>query len=213
VKAVVIAHGDVFAEDRSSLDGADLIVAADGGALQLARWGVLPNVVVGDLDSLGRDGADALAAKGVRVFRHPLEKDESDLELAVDYALGAGAQEVTLVGLFGGARLDYTLANAILLADPRYRGTSMRAVAGPARLRAVRAGETALLSGAIGDLVTLLPVLGDAEEVRTEGLRYPLSDETLHAGRARGVSNVIRAVPASVSIGSGTLLVVETRIR
>lgn len=210
MKAVVVAHGDVFAEDRVQLDDADLVVAADGGALALERWGMLPHAVVGDLDSLGAQRADALAARGVRIFRHPPEKDESDLELALDYAVGAGADEIILLGLFGGARLDYTIANALLLADARYRGRVMRAVAGPARLRALHAGETALLTGAVGDLVTLLPVGADAEGIRTVGLRYALRGEALRLGRSRGVSNVIAALPASVSLEAGTLLIVET---
>ena len=210
MKAVVVAHGDVADTDRAALKGADLIVAADGGALALERWSVLPQVVVGDLDSLSRAGADALAAKGVRVFRHPEEKDESDLELALEYAVGAGADDITLLGLFGGARLEYTLANALLLADPRYRGRTLVAVAGPVRVRAIEGGETAVLTGKVGDMVTLLPVGGDAAGVRTAGLRYPLGAETLRFGRSRGVSNVVDARPASVTIERGTLLVIET---
>ena len=210
MKAVVVAHGDVFAEDRSVLAGADLVVAADGGAMALERWGVVPQVLVGDMDSVGVERANALAKSGVRIIRMPREKDESDLELAVEHAIGAGADEITLLGLFGGARLDYTIANALLLADARYRGRVMRAVAGPARLRALHVGETALLTGAVGDLVTLLPVGADAEGIRTVGLRYALRGEALRLGRSRGVSNVIAALPASVTLDAGALLIIET---
>ena len=210
MKAVVVAHGDVFAEDRSVLAGADLIVAADGGAMALERWGVVPQVLVGDMDSVGVERANALAKSGVRVIRMPREKDESDLELAVGHAIGAGADEITLLGLFGGARLDYTIANALLLADARYRGRVMRAVTGPARLRALHVGETALLTGAVGELVTLLPVGADAEGIRTVGLRYALRGEALRLGRSRGVSNVIAALPASVTLDAGALLIIET---
>jgi len=210
VKAVVVAHGDVFAKDRSVLAGADLVVAADGGAMALERWGVVPQVLVGDMDSVGVERANALAKSGVRIIRMPREKDESDLELAVGHAIGAGADEITLLGLFGGARLDYTIANALLLADARYRGRVMRAVAGPARLRALHVGETALLTGAVGDLVTLLPVGADAEGIRTVGLRYALRGEALRLGRSRGVSNVIAALPASVTLDAGALLIIET---
>jgi len=210
VKAVVVAHGDVFAKDRSVLAGADLVVAADGGAMALERWGVVPQVLVGDMDSVGVERANALAKSGVRIIRMPREKDESDLELAVEHAIGAGADEITLLGLFGGARLDYTIANALLLADARYRGRVMRAVAGPARLRALHVGETALLTGAVGELVTLLPVGADAEGIRTVGLRYALLGEALRLGRSRGVSNVIAALPASVTLDAGALLIIET---
>lgn len=210
-RAVVVAHGDVFPEDRAELDGADLIVAADGGALALDRWGLLPHVLIGDMDSVGEEGADAFAKRGVRVIRKPREKDESDLELALGHAIAAGADEVTLLGLFGGPRFEYTIANALVLADPRYRGRALRAVSGRTQVGALHAGETAVLSGRAGDLVTLLPVGGDAEGVATEGLRYALRTETLRFGPSRGMSNLVTAAPASVSIAKGTLLIVETQ--
>ena len=209
--AVVVAHGDVAPTDREHVTHADLIVAADGGALALERWGILPHVAVGDFDSLGEDGARLLGARGTRIIRHPAAKDESDLELALGYALASGASEVVLLGVFGGARLDHSLANAMLLADPRYRGRGVRAVHGATTVRALFSGERLAIDGPLGSVVTLLPTHGEANGVRTGGLAYPLGGETLPFGRSRGLSNIVSATPAWVSLADGVLLVIEMR--
>jgi thiamine pyrophosphokinase len=211
VKAVVIAHGDVDPRDRAQLEGADLIVAADGGTLALERWGVAPHAVVGDLDSLGMERAVEYGERGVTVVPYSPEKDESDLELAIDYAIQAKADELVLLGILGGARFDHELANTLLIAADEYRGRRMRAVRGDVTMRALHGGYQLELDGAAGDLVTLLAVRGDAEGVRTERLRYALAGETLSFGVARGLSNLVMSAGASVACDRGVLLVIETR--
>lgn len=211
MKAVVIAHGDVDPRDRAHLEGADLIVAADGGTLALEQWGVVPHAIVGDLDSLGMKRAREYRARGVTVVQFSQEKDESDLELAIDYATEAKADEFVLLGILGGARFDHELANTLLIAADEYRGTRMRAVRGDVTVRALHGGYELELAGAAGDLVTLLAVRGDAVGVRTHRLRYPLAGETLPFGVARGLSNVVVSEGASVACDRGVLLVIETR--
>ncbi|OLC54400.1 MAG: thiamine diphosphokinase [Chloroflexi bacterium 13_1_40CM_4_68_4] len=210
MKTVVVGHGDVAPEDREEVAGAEAVIAADGGALALERWGITPQLVVGDLDSLGFEKADALGARGAKVIPFPAEKDESDLELAMRYALETGADEIVLVGVFGG-RLDHLLANAMLIADPVYRGRGVRAVHGRTHVRAVYANARVAIESPVGTTITLLPVHGDATGVRTRGLRYTLAVETLRFGRSRGLSNVVSAHPAWVSIDQGVLLLIEIR--
>ena len=211
MKAVVVAHGDVDPRDRAHLEGADLIVAADGGTLALERWGVVPHAIVGDLDSLGMERAVEYGERGVTVVPYSPEKDESDLELAIDYATEAKADELVLLGILGGARFDHELANTLLIAADEYRGRRMRAVRGDITMRALHGGYQLELEGAAGDLVTLLAVRGDAEGVRTERLRYALVGETLSFGVARGLSNLVMSAGASVACDRGVLLVIETR--
>ena len=151
-----------------------------------------------------------MAAAGTSVERHPVDKEASDTELALEMAIGAGGVAVVVLGAMGGARLDHELANLLLLADASLAGRDVRAVRGGTRVRAVHAGERLDLDGSTGELVTLLPVGGDAVGVTTEGLRWPLDGATLRMGRSRGLSNEVVAAPASVRITNGTLLVVET---
>jgi len=208
MKAVVVAHGEVDPSDVDHVRGADLVIAADGGSLHLERWGIEPHVVVGDLDSLSSDARARL--ESARVERWPAEKDKTDTELAVDRAIASGADEIVIVGALGGPRLDHAMANTLLLALERRVNTRVRVVRGSTSMRIIRAGERADLMGRPGDLVTLLAVGGDAEGVRTEGLRYPLRSETLRLGSSRGVSNEVAAAGASVTLGSGTLLVIHS---
>ena len=210
MKVVVVASGELDASDVTWLDDADLVIAADGGAASLDRVGRVPDVLVGDLDSIDPPLVARLAASGSSVERHPADKEASDTELAVEMAVGAGGVAVVLLGAMGGERLDHELANLLLLADPALAGIDLRAVRGGTRVRAVHAGQRIDLDGSIGELVTLLPVGGDAVGVTTEGLRWPLDGATLRIGRSRGLSNEVVAASASVRITNGTLLVVET---
>lgn len=210
MRAVIVAHGDVLPADRAVIDPKDFVVAADGGAFALERWKLLPHLVVGDMDSLGDAGVERLARQGIAVAKFPPSKDESDLELAVAHAIGAGADEIVLLGALGGERLDHETANLLLLADPGRDGVRIEARRGALRIRPLRGKGSLAFDGPVGALVTLIPVAGDAEGVRTEGLRYPLAGDALRFGRARGLSNEVVSLPASVSLDKGTLLVFET---
>jgi thiamine pyrophosphokinase len=209
MKAVVVAHGDVAPEDRLVVAGAELIIAADGGAFALEEWGLVPHLIVGDLDSLGRERAASLGQRGAKVISFPVAKDQSDLELAMRYALESPADDIVLLGILGGERIDHALMNATLLADPAYRGRGVRALHGQTQLRALHAGETLELRGPVGSTVTLVPLRGNAAGVRTHGLRYPLNGDELHFGKSLGLSNVIASLPARMSSEQGVVLVIE----
>lgn len=207
MRAVVVAAGGPLDEDARHLDGADLIVAADGGARTIERWGRLPQLVVGDLDSLGEEAAASFAARGVEIVRAPVDKDETDLELAVELARQRGATEIVVLGALGGERTDYDIANALLVLA---WGSAVRAVRGRTTVRGIRAGERLDLEGAVGDRVSLVPG-GPRTSVGTEGLRFPLRDEPLAFASGRGMSNQIVTLPAAVRCLAGALLVIEER--
>ena len=206
----MVAHGDVLPSDRAVIDAEDYVVAADGGAFALERWKILPHLVVGDMDSLGEAGVERMARKGIPVAKFSAAKDESDLELAVAQAIEVGATEIVLLGALGGDRLDHETANLLLLADPGYDSVRLEARRGALRIRPVRGAGSLSLAGPVGALVTLLPVNGNADGVTTQGLRFPLRDETLRFGRARGLSNEVASLPATVTVRNGSLLVFET---
>ncbi len=222
-KAIVLADG--AAPERAILDeawpgwdeGVSLVVAADGGARHAPALGLRVDRWVGDGDSTSPAELDALAAAGAAIERSSVDKDESDTELALLAAIKAGAGTIVVIGALGGARVDHALANVALLQHPGLEsrptvlydehGARLSLLVGPAD-RGLPASRD--LAGRVGDLVSLLPLGDTAEGVATEGLRYPLRDEPLDIGRARGLSNV-RLVPvARVSVGSGRLLVIET---
>jgi thiamine pyrophosphokinase len=213
VKAVIVASGEPDPSDIRHLSGADLVIAADGGANWLAAAGISPGWLIGDMDSVRGDLQGELEASGTRVERHPTGKDASDLALAVDRALSLGAEEIVILGALRGDRLDHELANVLLLATPELMRRTVRIERGSTTLRSLAGGGHLELGNAPGDHVTLLPIGGPAAGVRTKGLRYPLDAEMLLLGSSRGLSNEIVVLPAWVQIDDGVLLVVEERGR
>jgi thiamine pyrophosphokinase len=191
---------------QEHIRAADLLIAADGGALPLLRAGIMPHVAIGDMDSIDAAGLADLEAHGVALQRFRREKDETDLELALLYAAATGATAIDILGALGG-RWDHTLANVALLALPELRTRRARLLADGQTLFLVC--DAATLEGQAGDTVSLLPLRGDAHGVTTKGLRYPLADATLSYERARGVSNVLLDPPGYVSLRKGLLLVVQ----
>jgi thiamine pyrophosphokinase len=208
VKAVIAAGGAHAPADRLVLGGADLVIAADGGVDWLDRVGHRPDRVVGDLDSADPALVGRLADAGVRVDRHPPDKDASDLELALATAVEAGADEVVVLGGLGGA-LDHLAANLMLLGSSLASGRRMSLALGPTTARMLAGPALADLSGAPGSRVTLLAVGGPADGVTTRGLRWPLADARLEMGSSLGLANEVAEPPAEVSVRAGRLLVIE----
>lgn len=212
MQALIFANGDLNPGplvDRA-LEGAAgaLTVAADGGARHMLALGLAPRVVIGDMDSLTGADLARCAALGAEILRYPAAKNETDLELALLYAAGRGADAMRVIGAMGG-RLDQTLANILLLTLPALRGRDVRLVAGRQIAWVLWPGEHRL-PGRPGDTLSLIPLGGEAAGVATAGLEYPLRGETLSFGPARGISNVFAADVAGVSLTAGMLLAVHT---
>jgi thiamine pyrophosphokinase len=186
----------------------DLVLGADGGASQALAWGLVPHVVVGDMDSLPEPERADLEARGCRFVIHPRAKDETDLELALGYAAGQGALDIVILGALGG-RLDHTLANILLLALPVLSGLQVRIAAGQQEARLLRGGELLTVEGSAGDLVSLLPLGGDAQGVTTHGLAWVLQNDILRFGSSRGVSNEMVGHTARIKLEKGYVLVVH----
>jgi thiamine pyrophosphokinase len=175
----------------ASLATADLgfVIAADGGAAASLAYGVVPDLVVGDLDSLAEEVRLRLEGE-TRIERHPAEKDKTDFELALDAAFARRPRRLSVVGSATG-RLDHLFGMLTTLAARTPPEVEVDVLLGEATGHVVRG--TRVLRGEPGELVSLFALEGDAEGVETSGLRYPLRDETLKAGTSHGVSNVFEA--------------------
>ncbi len=190
-------------------DGAILICADSGGAVA-HTWGLRPDLLLGDMDSLDPQILTQLEASGVPVQKFPTAKDETDLELAIMAALERGCRQLRILGGIGG-RLDQTLGNLFLLALSRFAetGAELSVTGEQEEIRLVR-GEASLdIEGEAGNVVSLLPATAQVTGIRTTNLLYPLQAETLFFGSTRGISNIIVASPAQVSIQSGLLFVIH----
>jgi thiamine pyrophosphokinase len=210
VDVVIVAgatlDGPLSAEQ---LAATDLVVAADHGADALLAAGVLPHVLVGDLDSIEPASLARLRREGIELVVTPSEKDETDLELALRLAAGRGARAIQVWGALGGPRLDHLLSAASLLGAEWLRGVDVRLL--DTRQEIMQVDRDRTVSGRPGDILSLLPLSDEVGAVTTEGLRYPLRGETLYRSASRGVSNELVQKQARVTHGAGALLLVHFR--
>jgi thiamine pyrophosphokinase len=190
---------------RDLVAGAGILVAADGGAAFLARIGLVPEVVVGDFDSLRGETVAALAAAGADIVRHPVRKDSTDGELAVEEALRRGADEVVLVGATGA--LDHTLGHLAILRGLEARGIAARLAAPDLAVTVLSAPADVTLAAPAGVRVSLAPQGADAV-VSLSGLDYPLDHGLLPAAACLGLGNhITEPAAARILVHQGAVVV------
>jgi thiamine pyrophosphokinase len=210
-RAVIFANGDIkdYTAARRLVQPGDFLVAADGGLRHLQSLDLIPALLIGDLDSVSAEDVAACQSRGVEIRRFPVEKNETDLELALLAVASAGWQTIRIAGGLGG-RLDQTLGNIFLLMLPGLESLDLRLDDGLEEAWLVRSETT--LEGSPGDVVSLVPLNGPAMGVATGGLYYPLKQETLYPEHTRGISNVMQGEQTSVSLQQGLLLCIHTRV-
>ncbi|MBA3952916.1 MAG: thiamine diphosphokinase [Rubrobacter sp.] len=186
---------------------ADLVIAADGGALHALAAGVVPDLVVGDMDSLGDEGTRQIEARGASLERHPARKDKMDGHLAVLAARERGATDLDLLCAAGG-RPDAVFALPHLLLAAEQLGARATVVAGWGEMFVVENG-TRTVGGRPGESVSVFPVSGAAEGVTLEGFEYPLEGARIEAGDTLGFHNELLAGEARVAVKDGALFVIH----
>jgi thiamine pyrophosphokinase len=215
MKVLLFANGkakDGTMVRRALTDAQDAhIIAADGGARIAWQYQQQPQFVIGDMDSLSEPELAQLEAQGAFLYPYPPEKNETDLELALLFAAEMGATWIRIIGGIGG-RFDQMLANVYLLALAELIDRDVALVAAEQEICLLRPGSHQLL-GEIGDTISLIPLSGDVSGISTYKLKYPLQDETLRFGPARGVSNIMQDTQAEITIHKGLLLCIHTKGR
>ena len=209
-RALLFVNGIIndLAAAKQVLQPDDLWVAVDGGLHHLQRMGLQPHWLIGDLDSVDPEEVLQLEAAGVRILRFPVEKDETDLELALQTAVTGGFRSIRILGSLGG-RLDQTLGNLFLLAHPMLAGCDVRLLDPDGNQEIFIIQQSCVIEGQPGNLISLIPLNGPAGGIRTKGLYYPLQGETLYPDRTRGISNKMTDDRAEVSVAEGLLLCIH----
>ena len=207
----VVAGGSIGNKDflRSQIDlfAPDELVCADGGARHVVALGLTPQVIIGDMDSLSPEMLRSCEEKGSRIIRHPRAKQETDTQLALEYACRRShPDEIRIYGGLGG-RIDHALANISLLLPAAKRGVTTKLVDEWCEVFVVT--QTALMEGIAGQTISLFPLSALVQGIKLEGFEYPLSGGTMEIGAPYGISNCLQAGRGVISIGSGCLLVVK----
>ena len=201
--ALLICNGEMASSEivHSLVEQVDLVICADGGANAAHEMDILPDVIIGDFDSISSDSRAHFSRAGVSLL-HLTSQDDTDFEKALIYLKESGVQSVAVCGVTGKL-LDHTLGNfsillryldvfRIVLFDPHYR------------VDVITAGKT--FSARAGDRVSIVP-LAPASGVSYSGLRYPFEKPLLAFGIAEGTCNESLGDNFSVNLESGVLLV------
>lgn len=177
----------------------DWILAADAGYETCRRFGLRPDLVVGDFDSMDPPESEAL-------LRLPVEKDDTDSLHAIRLGLARGYTDFVLYGGTGGSRADHTLANLQCLLFLVAHGARGRLYGRGCVWRALH-NERVDFPASLRGTLSVFCLDGEARGVNLRGLKYPLRDAVLRSDFPLGVSNSFLGQPASVEVRDGTLLV------
>ena len=205
-RIIIFANGELPDKEkaRALLREDDFIIAADGGTRHALALGRMPNIIIGDLDSLPVNLEPSTL--NIELMQFPADKNETDLELAIQHALTLNPQEVIIIGALGG-RLDQTLGNIALISNLQPSTCNLKLNDGLEEVFFCH--DQAEVNGAIGDIVSLIPWQREVTGILTHGLKWVLQNETLYPHKTRGISNEMTGDTATIKIKSGLLLVIH----
>ena len=210
MRCVILTGGS--AGDLSWLAGifrqGDRLICVDGGADCAARLGLIPDVIIGDMDSVDRSTLLKFSRLGSAINKFPAAKDETDTFLAMAEALAGMPDEIIVLGALG-TRFDHSLANVHLLVSAGERGVRTKIVNQYNEISLITPRGPAVFEGYPGELFSLLPLSGEVIGVNVTGARWPLRDAVLDTGNPYGVSNEVAAGSVEISIASGLLLLIR----
>lgn len=240
IDTIIVSGGDIqsdfalyFLKKNIEKAGRENIrlIAADRGLEFFLDYLILPDVVIGDFDSLSEDGKNFLEmqsedipyggmlewklqkgeGKVVEVVRLRPEKDDSDTQSAMNYAIQNGAKEIVILGVTGN-RVDHLMANFGLLILAQKQGTEVALADRYNYMKLISSGTILKKAEQFGKYVSFFPLGGDVTGLTLEGFKYPLDKYHLTtADSGLTVSNEISEEYAKVTYESGTLLMIMSR--
>ncbi|MDK2799877.1 MAG: thiamine pyrophosphokinae [Clostridiales bacterium] len=204
----IISNGSMgnYSFYKNKITQSDLIICADGGAIHAEKMGIIPHVIIGDLDSIENNCNNRMLSKEVKFIKYLTDKDETDTQLAVEYAIQNGCSEIILIGCLG-SRFDHSFANVSLLKfilDRKRKGMILNE-----NNEIYLIDNCIQLKGKIGEKVSLLPITKEVNGITTDGLQYALQNAQMIFGIPNGVSNVFVQPNVKISIRKGLLLVIK----
>jgi len=204
-KAIIFVNGELNHPEkvRHFLNKKDYLIAVDGGLRHLIALDMIPNLVVGDLDSITPEMFKFIKRNQIPKLQLDIHKNETDLEIAIQTAFELDYKEILLVGALGN-RLDHTLENMFILTKPIWENINFTITDGTQDVFLIRSEKSFL--GKIDDVVSLIPLSNVVSNVTTEGLYYPLLNENLFRDHARGISNLMVSNEVKIQIKSGILI-------
>ncbi|ADO76910.1 thiamine diphosphokinase [Halanaerobium praevalens] len=181
----------------------DKLIAVDGGANRIKKINILPDLVIGDLDSLTKKNRKYYQSQKIEIIKHPVEKDQTDSELAIDYCLNNNFQKIYLTGALGG-RFDQQLANLNLLEYIVELGLEAKIISSHLEIALIK--EQQKFINKKGYRLSLIAQTKIVKGLTITGCKYDLDNEDLKRSQTRGISNLIKADKAEVKLENGLLI-------
>ncbi|SNX55588.1 thiamine diphosphokinase [Thermoanaerobacterium sp. RBIITD] len=209
MKTCIVSNGTVndYNYIKKIIESCDFVICADGGTNIVFKMNIIPNIIVGDLDSVDKKILDYYKEKGVKIEKHPVMKDETDTQIATLKAIEIGSDEIVYVATIG-SRFDHSIANLSLLLYLLKRHIKGTIINEKNEIHLI--DSSIELLGNKGDIVSLIPYSSNVEGIYTKGLYYSLSGENMSLEFPYGISNVFVEKKISVKIDNGLLLVIKS---
>ncbi|MBC8385866.1 MAG: thiamine diphosphokinase [Candidatus Cloacimonetes bacterium] len=197
-------HRSEFSQILQKIDQNDLIIGIDGGANLLFQHKIKPDLIIGDLDSIGTETLEYYKNK-TKIEKFPAEKNETDSELALDWCHKNSISEIILVNSLD-RRFDHSLGMISLLFSGRER--SQKIVIENDRQQIFLAEKETSLETRIGSVISLIPLSERVEAISTDGLEFGLKNDILYRNATRGISNISTQKKIRISFDKGDLLII-----
>lgn len=200
-KAVILCDGELPDADviSSELCHNSLFIAADGGADRARELKLIPDVIIGDLDSFS-----GFADKATQIIHDP-DQETNDLEKALKLALDHPCSHIAVFGATG-KRIDHTLKNLSVLLQFDSRFESLQFLDRYSRIFLIHSPFREDFPPSTS--LSLFPLSGEVTCITTSGLRYPLRNETLRNGERDGTSNETIGGTVEIEFETGDLLLI-----
>lgn len=197
--------------DMVDRDSRDIWIGVDRGALRLIQFNILPDEAFGDFDSVTSEELALIQEKSKTVHEYPAEKNETDLELAIDWALEQDPDTISIFGATGG-RLDHALGNILMLANQRYRGlaSKIKLIDTQNELGIYEPGEYSL-SPNEKKYVSFIPISESVSGLTLSGFKYPLTNHLVHRGSSLTISNELNSNLGTFSFSHGILMLIRSK--
>lgn len=208
MRALIIGNGQILDTSiiHKNLNKDDIIICCDGGTRYAFEEGIMPHYILGDLDSSSQQIIHFFELKGVKFKKFPTKKDNTDMEICIEFAISLGVSEIIIFGALG-TRFDHSLANVNILIQAINSNVYAKIVNENNEIQLIN--KEIEITGEKGDLISLLPLSTNVLGVTTEGLEYSLDNYTMEIGKSLGISNVMTSEKAKIKVKDGYLLVIK----
>jgi thiamine pyrophosphokinase len=206
MNALIISNGSILNLNKLKEIGkqSDFILSADGGTNHCLKVSLIPNIVIGDLDSISDEALKIIQENHIPIEKFPVKKDATDTELSIDYLINKGFKDITLMGAIG-SRMDHTLGNMLLLNKLLENGVKGRIINDNNTIYLV--DDELILTGREDEFISVIPIADNGAVVTLTGFEYTLNKTKIDYGSTRGISNRITGDKGYIKVHEGKCLI------